>query len=247
MKKISLLIGATAMAAASFAATPVNVFFSTKGPDLYGDGTVVQDGEVYALVWIADGAEFEGINSDGTPVNPAVNKIVGEEAVAKGGRCPLTAFPLDNGDQDLVGTLAVYLFDTRVTAQSGVSEVAKKNGDGTYVSLNSCQKIDADITKTECNFLPESAALTGEGAVASVVDEATIPQPVIKSYDAAKGDIVVGSTVVNIRYAVSAGTTPTASDVVLANGVSGRSDGGDITLTVNEPTKYNFFKVVRSK
>lgn len=247
MKKLSLLIGATAMAAASFAATPVNVFFSTKGPDLYGDGTVVQDGEIYAFVWVAEGAEFQGVNSDGTLVDPVNNKIIRQYAAAKDGHCQLCAFPLDDGDQDLVGTFSVYLFDTRVTAQDGTSEVAKKDDTDKYVSLNSVQKVDAVISKTKDNYIPEEGALTGANAIASIIDEANLPKPTIKGFDPATGDILVGDAVQGIRYAVSAGTTPTASDVVLANGVSGRADGGDITLTVSEPAKYNFFKVVRSK
>ena len=42
--------------------------FSTKGPDCYADGTVVKDGECYALVWTHTNAVFQGITVDGKAV-----------------------------------------------------------------------------------------------------------------------------------------------------------------------------------
>ena len=49
MNKISLAI-ASMMVALGAWATPVSVLFYSEGPDRYADGSVVLDGEVYALV-----------------------------------------------------------------------------------------------------------------------------------------------------------------------------------------------------
>jgi len=45
--------------------------FSTAGTDRYADGSVVMDGECYALVWSPKGTTFSGFNADGTPVSSA--------------------------------------------------------------------------------------------------------------------------------------------------------------------------------
>ena len=43
--------------------------FSTPGPDRYADGSLVLDGECYALVWSPKGTAFAGFNADGTVVS----------------------------------------------------------------------------------------------------------------------------------------------------------------------------------
>ena len=121
MKKFSLMAGAGLIATAAFA-TPAWVEFST-GPekDTYADGTQVADGEIYALVFVK-GDAFEGINPDGTTVDPE-DKIVCRAAVAKDGVCPKITYIIDpkvsTGDGEVVeeytgGRFEVYLFDTRV-------------------------------------------------------------------------------------------------------------------------------------
>ena len=46
------------------------VKFSASGIDRYADGSVVVDGECYALVWSPKGSVFAGFNADGTVVSP---------------------------------------------------------------------------------------------------------------------------------------------------------------------------------
>ena len=249
MKKFSLLIGATAMAAAAFANPPVNIFFSTQGPDLYGDGTPVQDGEIYALVWTAAGATF-GVNVDGSLADPVNTKVIGKIPAGSNGRCALCMFTLDNGDQDLEGDFSVYLFDTRVVAEDGAAEVNKKDAEGKYVSLNSVQKVDATIVKqTGVNIaVPEEKAVDGTSGYVATALPADTPNPVVTGIDVNGGDVVVSVTDTKpyVRYALSARKTIDDAGVVLADGVSGSADGKDIKLSVSNPD-YKFFKVVRSK
>ena len=50
--------------------------FSTKGPDRYADGTPVQVGEAYALVWSRTGSEFAGVVSIACARRPACSQSV---------------------------------------------------------------------------------------------------------------------------------------------------------------------------
>ena len=84
MKRLMTMLGVAGLAVASFAAVDDTLIsFSTPGPDKYADGTDVLPGEVYALVWSADG-QFDGIKADGTTVDPA-DKVVLLAGVAKQG------------------------------------------------------------------------------------------------------------------------------------------------------------------
>ena len=85
MKKLTLTMAVAGLALASLAAVnDTLISFSTPGPDTYLDGTTVQDGECYALVWSQDGV-FEGVKADGTAVD-ANDRVVLVAPVAKGGR-----------------------------------------------------------------------------------------------------------------------------------------------------------------
>jgi hypothetical protein len=66
--------------------------FRTTGPDRYADGTVVLDGECYALVWSKDG-DFDGFDANGDCVDPE-DRIVLVAPLAKGGRCPPVLFQI---------------------------------------------------------------------------------------------------------------------------------------------------------
>ena len=71
MKKL-LLMAFAALAGLAFGQgdDDVSVVFSTEGPDRYMDGSVVLDGECYALVWSTDGV-FEGFSADGAALDLA--------------------------------------------------------------------------------------------------------------------------------------------------------------------------------
>lgn len=110
---LALLAGACAFAGID----NVVVTFSTKGPDKYADGNVVTDGEIYALVWVKDGAKFAGIDANGDAVDGGNSRILLKAPVAKGGHCPNIQFEIDETyyrENGLAGgKLFVYLLDTR--------------------------------------------------------------------------------------------------------------------------------------
>ena len=92
------------------------VSFSTKGPDCYADGSVVMDGECYALIWSKDG-NFNGFDANGECIDPE-DKIVLLAPVAKNGRCPPVLFQIPAAEAENLknGQYAVYLLDTRVSS-----------------------------------------------------------------------------------------------------------------------------------
>ena len=117
MKKSVIAGFACLMSAATFAGMDnILVTFSTPGPDAYADGTLVLDGECYALVWTRSGSTFAGINADGTAVGDD-SKVVIAAPVAKNHRCPSITYQIDSdyaAEKGYTnGTWGVYLLDTR--------------------------------------------------------------------------------------------------------------------------------------
>ena len=151
MKRLMTMLGVAGLAVASFAAVDDTLIsFSTPGPDKYADGTDVLPGEVYALVWSADG-QFDGIKADGTTVDPA-DKVVLLAGAAKQGAngtyCPPLLYQVD---AELAATLAngvyaVYLLDTRVTAADGAVAVGGVDENGKLKAVNSYGAVSGDTT-----------------------------------------------------------------------------------------------------
>jgi len=245
MKKLSLLIGATAMAAVSFAATPTWVEFSSKGPDKYADGEFVQDGEIYALVWVKAGAEFEGITADGKVVNAETSKLVAG-ARAKDRHCGTTFFTLAGEDAELAstGSFAVYLLDTRVRATADAEPtVGAVNTDGTVAAVNTYSEVAASVS---AGSAANASAPVAGGAVATVLP-GNVPQPVVTSIKVAGGKVIVtvADTVPYVQYGISSGDKlDNMEKNELVTGVNGSPDG-DITLIVDDPAENRFFKVIR--
>ncbi len=88
--------------------------FSTPGLDRYADGSIVRDGECYALVWSPAGKAFSGFNADGTPVSSS-DRVVLAGALAQGGRCRDAIFQIPAAEYSELkgGEWAVCLVDTR--------------------------------------------------------------------------------------------------------------------------------------
>ena len=110
MKKSLISVFAGLASVAAFAGmNNVVISFSTVGPDKYADGSLVRDGETYALVWTKSGSTFAGKADEN-------NKIVIKASEAKDHKCPYIQFQVD---EDWVnancpgGTWGVYLLDTR--------------------------------------------------------------------------------------------------------------------------------------
>lgn len=248
MKKLSLLFGIALACAVAMADDNASwVRFSSTGPDKYADGTTVLDNEVYALVWVKEGATFDGILATGELVNPADNKIVAQAALADNGACPPVCYIISGENLDLVGKgdFFVYVLDTRVKSDDGTEAAGVKDETtGKFVSCNGYGKVDASVTVQERTVAAEGKVATS----ATTALPADVPQPKVEKIDVTGDQVVVkvSNTVPYVKYAITAGENIGKIDNNLANGVNG-VQGGEITLVVENPDKYRFFKVERSK
>lgn len=138
--------------------------FSTPGVDRYADGTIVKDGECYALVWTKDGTTFGGLTAECKPVSET-DKLVLVAPLAKTGRCPITVLELDAAaaSQYDGGTFGLYLLDTRVRTADGKVALAKFK-DGVPQSVNSLGAA-ADAAETADAASGKASSLKASSAV----------------------------------------------------------------------------------
>ena len=253
MKKSMVAVIAGLVSAAVFADVSdiVTVSFSTPGPDRYADGEQVLDNECYALVWTPEGAEFAGINADGTAVAPS--KVALKAAVAAGGKCPNVNFQIDSAyikavTEDKAGTWGVYLLDTRKYAT---------DENGVVLTDAAGKKIVESVGGKAVNGYGSVATLTGgdmssgaaSGAV-SVTSASATPAGAsnLKINDIKfVGDNVylyVSGSLSCLQYGVQAGDKPnelSAADDKVQYG----NDSGEMIIIRPKKPGAQFFKVNR--
>ena len=145
MKKSIFCAVAIAAGLCFGAANDTLITFSTQGPDTYGDGTAVLDGERYALVWQRTGTSFAGLAADCTPLDPKNTRLVVVASLAKGGRCPATVFEIDAAYAATFagGDFALYLLDTRTAGADGATALAASGRAGVPRAVNSAGAVAA--------------------------------------------------------------------------------------------------------
>lgn len=213
------------------------VSFSTTGADKYADGSDVLDGEVYALVWTADGV-FEGLNADGTTID-ANDKLVVALALNQGEDVVIN---IDAANPMLAsGQFGAYLVDTRTFGEDGVAKAAGlKNGK--LKRVNATQKLGSQVSVSTSGAAETLATAAEKKAVASALP-ADIPQPKITDMELTPDNVIltVEGTAECANYAIQGGDTPTV------NGATGTPKTGNGTIKLVYPKKAggNFFKVIR--
>ncbi len=211
MKKLMIMAAAMGLAVASFAAqNDALLTFSTPGPDKYGDGTTVLDGECYALVWTATGSAFAGLKADGTPV-AATDKLILLAPLAKNGACPQTLFQVDAATADALegkGTYGVYLLDTRVKAEDGTTKLAAIK-DGKPVAVNALATVAEATAASAAQATTMQLAATAVGG-AAVTAQTLVAEPAITGIkvDGAKVTVTVAGMSPIATYQVVTGMTP---------------------------------------
>jgi len=244
MKKIALFCAVAAMTFGVMAGDGLKFKFSSSG-DTYADGSAVQDGEVYALVWVKSGASFAGFKADGTLVDAANNSLEAV-SVAQSGGCITTVFIVD--EDKPAGEYFMYLLDTRVAAADAEGNVTKtvtglKDGKITVVS-EAIAVADPDFALAGT----ESSSVDGEKAtaVAGVVDPGTVAKPVVSGFTlTADGGAIltVSGTVPYVQYTVYGGASVTEiGNAPLCTFLNGKSSG-DLELKVPNVGASKFFKV----
>lgn len=239
MKKTALFC---AVAAAAFGVFAEDLMFEfSSSGDTYADGTAVENGEVYALVWSADGA-FGGINSDGSLVR-AGDEIV-RTSFAENGGCFPTIFVLDSAKVKATGVYQIYLLDTRAFAADGTAGAPTGLTEGKLTKVNSCSAVTSATFKRQDQLAGNAVKAEGAGG-AAMGFAADTPVPVITGVTpTADGKVVitVSNVVPYVPYAVSCGATPDALTQKDVASVLSLSDGV-LTITVANPGANRFFKV----
>lgn len=249
MKKTLLLaVAAASMAVYAQSVDDSCISFCTAGPDRYSDGTVVLDGECYALVWSRDGT-FDGFTADGECVDSG-DRLVLVAAVAKDGRCPpvLFQFPADEMKLSGIGRYSVCLLDTRVSENGAV----RPNGavDGRLELLNGYGEVSATV-KSVCgtdSFSLKETPAAGSGQVAGKIagSRPSSIRPKIKGVRV-EGDSV-NITVENLGGYMrvhSGGDVKSFTTTGPATKTSG--EPGDVVLSVPKTGPSGFFKIIHSE
>ncbi len=216
--------------------------FSTKGPDCYADGTVVKDGECYALVWTHTNAVFQGITVDGKAVGSQdENRVLCIAPLAKDGHCREVVVEVNKVLADLYagsGTFSLHLLDTRKADGMPGGVDSGVNG------FSAAQ----EFTLSASEQIQSVSATNAELAATASILPASIPQPKIKSIELKNGIVrlTVARTSKMVRYGVSSGATPATlaadPDFALTDG----DDSGDIVIEAPAKGNSGFFSVGRA-
>ena len=242
MKKLALFCAVVAMTVGVIAdnSDGVKFKFSSSG-DTYADGTAVQDGEVYALVWTKTGL-FAGFNEDGSLADSANSDVMVMRA-AKNGGCPVSVFIFNETHDG--GFYQMYLLDTRAYSSEGVAGAPVGSADGkTLTSVKGFTAVEsARFTAAEAK-VADVAETSVDGSVGAQIP-ADVRQPVVTdiAFEGGTVKLTVAETVPYVQYTVKGGKNPAVIDDVVGNFLNGNA-GKTIELTVANPGEYRFFKVV---
>ena len=245
MKKT--IFGAMAVAAGLCfgAANDTVLVFSTQGPDTYGDGTRVLDGERYALVWVKDGTAFAGLTADCKPLADTT-KVIAVAPLAKGGKCPETVFEIDADYAETLkgGSFALYLLDTRVE-KGKLASASRRDADGTAELPTTVNAAGAVAPASELagtgSFASPSAGAVSLAAVGvyTKIEEPTIAAMELKG---AKIELTVSGMSGAADYMVVQGAEPGKVGAKMATTVAGDK------LIVDRPAGgATFFKVIGAR
>lgn len=238
MKKLLIAASAVLSAFGLFATEYAAVSFASSGTDTYADGTLVPDGEVYALVWSA--GEFGGFNADGTLKNP--DDLVIPVTLKKGEG---VVFNLPADSKFVTGgTLAAYLIDTRKIAEDGTKTVAGLDADGKLAYVAESAKFDQVVKPTTGSTPIQVAAgeTAKEAAVKSDLPEGT-PIPVIGDMEIVGNKIIltVQNTAPYATYTAEGGATIGATEQI---GAAVTGNGGTIKLVYPKTADTAIIKVI---
>lgn len=231
------------------------ITFSTKAPcagyagDTYVDGSVVRDGEWYALCWSAN-ATFGGLTSACAPV-AAGDRMLLTAPLAENGHCPAVVFQIDSAVAPKSGNYFIYLLDTR--GVDGKVAKAGANGlpaivNGVAVTTAKAQGAAATAAKDAAVRKDETLTKDAQGAAAwgeSAVDAATVGQPVITSFriEGDKAVIKVSNLNASVKYNIFTGATPSAIEKTTLQ-VPVSSESNDATFYIDKEAGQ-FFKIGR--
>ncbi len=244
--------------------------FSTPGPDRYADGSIVRDGECYALVWSPKGTTFSGFNADGTPISSR-DLVVLAAPLAQDGRCIDSIFqvPAEEYEELKGGEWAVCLVDTRMA--NGVPAGVRDN---MPLRVNRWGLVQGGVKEAPTsisNLRPASSsgatakggasllASTGGGDETATIRPArannvsavppSLVPPTITAIEVADGEVWLGvtDTVPYLSYTIVSGEKPNDLKTdYFAEVVDGETNS-EIAIGTVQSAKRRFFKVKRAE
>ena len=237
--------------------------FSSPGPDRYADGSIVEDGECYALVWSPAGTDFSGFNADGTPV-VSTDRVVLAAPLAKDGKCRDAFFhiPADEYDELKGGEWAVCLVDTRMAdgVPAGVQGGKPLRVNRWGVVQRGVKFEEASNVTASSPSLMQSAATGGGRSVSaassgvcagvrSAVPDSVKP-PRITGLDLLENGEVwleVADTMPFLSYTIISGPEPGNLQKDSCSEVVDGKDGATISIGTAQSADCRFFRVTRAE
>ena len=263
----ALLFAALTFAVASLAyADEINVDkvlrFSTPGIDRYADGSIVLDGECYALVWSPAGKAFSGFNADGTAAS-SEDHVILAGALAQGGRCRDSIFQVSADVYAALegGEWAVCLVDTR---KSNGTPAGVRNGLPVRVNRWGIVTGGVSVTPVSISALPPgqgagmarpyayasgSANPTGIRATRLSSVPAYTRNPTITGMDLSDGVVIlsVADTVPYLTYTIESGPRLSIFAIDGAADVVDGENGVEIEIATGAYGATRFFRVIRAE
>ena len=186
MKKFvtMMLMVVASMAFAGSTSDTVFMVGTNKGEfDTYSDGTPVNDGEKYALVWTTNNVEFAGFNCDGTLVDSINSKVI-VYIPAKNNHLKKTLVQISSNFHNPNGTYSMHLLDTRVkNIHTGEYDFIDNDQVVTNIREYVTMAIDYKY-KTQFEHMPMLSPLdTGMMVANGYVEPEVLPPPVIEPVD----------------------------------------------------------------
>ena len=227
----------------------VFVSYRTRGTDRYVDGTVVSDGECYALICTKKGASFGGFTADGRVSVPEFDDIAVIAPAAVNGHCRRVVFglPKDYVAAHKTDVWSVYLLDTR-TAEGYPAGLVN----GIPARINGYGLVEGEVSLGGAMVAFGRAEAPVRATLASAVPPSLVPQPVIRGIEVKDGQVVlsVDDTVPFVTYDLVGASSPNALQKTSRCVARHRRDGvvGEtITLEADVDDQVRFFRVVRAE
>lgn len=212
--------------------------FSSNGPDCYADGTVVRDGEWYALCWSANDS-FGGLTAELKPMVEG-DRVLLMAPLAKDGKCPYTVFQVDSADKPSGGKYFVLLLDTRNPA--GAVSSADENGKPKFVNAESRA---VEVANNGARVTGSSSELSAwvETDVSKFSGEVKI---VAINAIGQQVKITVSGMQSNLRYSMITGATvgELTETPVTVESRSGADHGENVEFIINKGDA-RLFRIVR--
>ena len=252
-----LLLGSVFAGVAEGALDDKLARFSTPGPDRYADGSIVVDGECYALVWSPAGRAFSGFNADGTAAS-ATDRVVLAGPLAQGGKCRDSVFQIPAKEYKELkdGEWAVCLVDTRRLdgTPAGVKNGRPLRVNRWGVVSGGVEITDAGSTGRKFAATPETTgeAVSGASGVRANRLSAVPPNimpPKVTAIEVTDSEVwlAVSDTVPFLDYTIISGEKPNdLKEDYFADVVEGEV-GSEIAIGTAKWLKRRFFRVKRAE